>query len=143
MHYSLPYVDMLFCLRCAILNLTPRLLEAQYGVEGFPQHGRHAGVIIDRTCGSCLRCKIGWRQLDLQEETAKRVNSYLGSTLAGDGELDAEVAHSVQNSWKNWKRMCGVLGDREHEDPRGGCTGQCWVTENMKILGEAVQDSVG
>ena len=34
-----------------------------------------------------------------------------------------------------------MLGDREHEDPRGGCTGQCWVTENMKIHGEAVQDT--
>ena len=41
--------------------------------------------------------------IHLQEYTVKRlvkrVNAfkYLGSMLAGDGELDAEVLHSVQN----------------------------------------------
>ena len=38
---------------------------------------------------------------------------YLGSTLAEDGELDAEVSHSVQIGWKNWKRVSGVLCDRK------------------------------
>ena len=33
--------------------------------------------------------------------------------LEEDGELDAEVALSVQNGWKNWKRICGELGDRK------------------------------
>ena len=30
-------------------------------------------------------------------------------------ELDAEVAHRVQSGWKNWKRVSGVLRDRENE----------------------------
>ena len=38
--------------------------------------------------------------------------TYLGSTLAEDGELDAEVTHRVQSGWKNWKRVSGVLCDR-------------------------------
>ena len=38
--------------------------------------------------------------------------TYLGSTLAEDGELDAEVTHSVQSGWRNWKRVSGVLCDR-------------------------------
>ena len=38
--------------------------------------------------------------------------TYLGSTLAEDGELDAEVIHSVQGGWKNWKRVYVVLCDR-------------------------------
>ena len=38
---------------------------------------------------------------------------YLGSKLEEDGELDAEVPLSVQNGWKNWKRIRGVLGDRK------------------------------
>ena len=33
--------------------------------------------------------------------------TYLGSTLAEDGELDAEVTHRVQSGWKNWKRVSG------------------------------------
>ena len=38
--------------------------------------------------------------------------TYLGSTLAEDGELDAKVTHIVQSGWrKNWKRVSGVLCD--------------------------------
>ena len=61
MNPSLPYVDLVFCLKFPILNLTQRLLEEgkknvnNYVVEGFPQHGLHAGHVV------C--CKIGWRQL--------------------------------------------------------------------------------
>ena len=52
--------------------------------------------------------------IQLQGETVKRVKTftYLGSTLADDGELDAEVIHRVQSGWKNWKRVSGVLCDR-------------------------------
>ena len=38
--------------------------------------------------------------------------TYLGSSLAVDGELDAEVTHRVQSEWKNSKRVSGVLCDR-------------------------------
>ena len=39
--------------------------------------------------------------IHLQGETVKRVKTftYLGSTLAEDGELDAEVTHRVQSGW--------------------------------------------
>ena len=52
--------------------------------------------------------------IHLQGETVKRVNTftYLGSTLAKDGELDEEVTHRVQSMWNNWKRVSGVLCDR-------------------------------
>ena len=33
--------------------------------------------------------------------------------MADDGELDAEVTHRVQSGWKNFKRVSGVLCDRE------------------------------
>ena len=41
----------------------------------------------------------------LDGEEVKRVKTfkYLGSTLAEDGELNAEVNHIVQNGWRNWK----------------------------------------
>ena len=53
-------------------------------------------------------------EIQLQGETLKRVKTftYLGSTLAEYGELDAEVTHRVQSGWKNWKRVSGVLCDR-------------------------------
>ena len=43
------------------------------------------------------------KEIQLQGETVKIVKSftYLGSTLAEDGELDAEVTHRVQSGWKN------------------------------------------
>ena len=38
--------------------------------------------------------------------------TYMGSKLAEDGELYAEVNHRVQSGWKNWKRVSGVLCNR-------------------------------
>ena len=37
---------------------------------------------------------------------------YLGSMLAEDGELDAEVDLRIQASWKNWRKLSGVLCNR-------------------------------
>ena len=53
-------------------------------------------------------------EIQLQGEIVKRVKTftYLGSTLAEDGELDAEVTHRVQSGRKNWKIVSGVLCDR-------------------------------
>ena len=53
-------------------------------------------------------------EIQLQGETLKIVKTftYLGSTMAEDGELDAEVTRRVQSGWKNWKRVSGVLCDR-------------------------------
>ena len=49
--------------------------------------------------------------IHLQGETVKRVKifTYLGSTLAEDGELDAEDTHRVQSGWKNWKNVWSVV----------------------------------
>ena len=46
-------------------------------------------------------------EINLQGETVKRVNTftYMGSTLAEDGELDAEVTHRVQEC-----RAGGITG---------------------------------
>ena len=52
MNPSLPYVDLVFCLKFPILNLTQRLLEEGKQnvnndvVDGFPQHGLHAGHVV-------------------------------------------------------------------------------------------------
>ena len=54
-------------------------------------------------------------EIHLQGETVNRVKTftYLGSTLAEDVEVDAEVTHRVQSGWKNWKRVSrGVVCDR-------------------------------
>ena len=56
-----------------------------------------------------------YAEIHLQGETVKRVKTftYLGSTLAEDGELyEEEVTHRVQSRWRNWKRVSGVLSDR-------------------------------
>ena len=44
----------------------------------------------------------------------ERVNTfkYLGTTLAENGDLDAEMTHRIQSGWKNWKRISGILCDR-------------------------------
>ena len=83
------------------------------------QHALHLTVIA---------IPVLFRQ-QLQGETLKRVNTftYLGSTLAEDGELDAEVTHRVQSGWKNWKRVSGLL---------------CLRRMNMKIKGKVYRTVV-
>ena len=73
------------------------------------------GLKISRRKTEYLGCNEHQdEEIHLQGETVKRVKTftYMGSTVAGDGELDAEVTNRVQNGWKNGKRVSGVLCDR-------------------------------
>ena len=66
------------------------------------------GLKISRKKTEYLGCnEHQYAEIHLQGETVKRMKTftYLGSTLAEDGELDAEVTHRVQSGWKNWKRV--------------------------------------
>ena len=72
------------------------------------------GLKISRRKNEYLGCNEHQdAEIQLKGE-AKRVRTftYLGSTLAEDGELDADVTHRVQSGWKNWMRVSGVLCDR-------------------------------
>ena len=87
-------MDLVFRLTCAILNLTQGLLEAQSRAACRCVYIiRRAGMVQDRL--EAARLFLG--HIHLQEHTVKRVNTfkYLGSTLAGGGELDAEVPKSL------------------------------------------------
>ena len=37
---------------------------------------------------------------------------YLGATLAENGDVDAQMMHSIHLRWKHWKRVSGILRDR-------------------------------
>ena len=39
-------------------------------------------------------------------------STYLGVTLAENGDLDVEMTHRIQSGWTNWKRESGILCDR-------------------------------
>ena len=86
------------------------------------------GLKISRRKTEYLGCnEYQDAEIHLQGETVNRVNTfiYMGSTLAEDGELDAEVTHRMQSGWKNWKRVSGVLCDRRmNVKINGRCTEQ-------------------
>ena len=85
------------------------------------------GLKISRRKTEYLGCsEHQFAEIQLHGEAVKRVKTfpYLESTLAEDGELDAEVTHRVQSGWKNWKRVCGVLCDRRMNVKRGRCIEQ-------------------
>ena len=87
------------------------------------------GLQISRKKTDYLGCnEHQYAEIHLQGEIVKRVktSTYMGSTLAEDGELNAEVTHRVQSGWKNWKRESGVFCDRRM---------------NVMIKGEGVQNS--
>ena len=50
----------------------------------------------------------------LQDQELNQVKKfrYLGLMLAEDGKLDAEVDLRIQASWKNWRKLSGVLCNR-------------------------------
>ncbi len=50
----------------------------------------------------------------MQGESLKRADNfkYLGSILARNGDLDAEIGHRVQTEWRNWRRVSGVLHNK-------------------------------
>ena len=51
--------------------------------------------------------------INLQGHNLERVNTfkYLGATLAENGDLDAEMTHTIR--MENWNRVSGILGDRK------------------------------
>ena len=73
------------------------------------------GLKISRKKTEYLRLKNSENgEVSLQGEVLKRVENfkYLGSTVADDGELGAEITHRIQAGWKNWKKVSGVLCDK-------------------------------
>ena len=89
--------------------------EVERKTENWRKALEDRGLKISRKKTEYLRfCEGGDGEVRLQGEILKRVDrfKYLGSTVAEDGELDAEIDHRVQSGWKNWKNMTGVLCDR-------------------------------
>ena len=89
--------------------------EVERKAENWRRALEDRGLKISRKKTEYLRfCEEGDEEVRLQGEILKRVDSfkYLGSTVAQDGELDAEINHRIQSGWKNWKNMTGVLCDR-------------------------------
>lgn len=98
-----------------IVLCSTRREEVERKLEEWRSAMEDRGLKISRKKTEYLRCnENNDLEIRLQGETVKRVKTfkYLGSTLADDGELDAEVTHRVQSGWKNWKRVSGVLCDR-------------------------------
>ena len=82
----------------------------------------------------------------LQGETVKRVKTftYLGSTLAEDGELDAEVTHRVQSGRKNWKRVSGVLcARRMNVNIKEGVQHSGKTSSNVRGRGMGIEEGTG
>ena len=88
-----------------------------------------------------------YAEIQLQIETVKRVKTftYLGSTLAEDGELDAEVTHRVQSGWNKWKRVSGVLCDRRMNVKIKGKVNRTVVSTSTDVRGRdmGVEEGTG
>ena len=98
---------------CMVVTINVDHVERK--LEEWRREMEERGLKISRNKTEYLGCNEHQdAYIHLQGETVKRVMTftYLGSTLAEDGELDAEVTHRVQSGWKNWKRVSGVLCDR-------------------------------
>ena len=90
------------------------VLEGKLEVWRGEMEGR--GLKISRKKTEYLRLKDDDEdgEVRLQGEVLKRVEKfkYLGSTVAEDCELEAEINHRIQVGWMNWKKVSGVLCDR-------------------------------
>ncbi len=89
--------------------------EVEQKTENWRRALEDRGLKISRKKTEYLRFLEGRdEEVRLQGEIIKRVDKfkYLGSTVAEDGSLDAEIAHRIQCGWRNWKNVSGVLCDR-------------------------------
>ena len=121
MNPSLPNVDLVFCLKCPILNLTQRLLKGQHVVEGFPQHRLHAGHAVGPMLKDRLEAAtflLGQSPISIYSKENEHIQ--ISAIDVVGGRRSGCRTHRVQNGWKNWKRICGVFGDEnERENPYG------------------------
>ena len=99
-----------------IVPYSTRREHVEWKLEEWRKAMEERGLKIFRKKTKFLACnEHPDAEVHLQGEAVKRVKTftYLGSTLAEDGELDFEVTHIVQSGWKNWKRVSGVSCDRK------------------------------
>ena len=89
--------------------------EVERKTENWRRALEERGLKISRKKTEYMKfCDERDLEVRLQGELLKRVDKfkYLGSTVAHDGELDAEISHRIQSGWRNWKSMSGVLCDK-------------------------------
>ena len=60
------------------------------------------------------------QELKLQGEKVKKAKNfkYLGSTVSNDGRCEEEVRRRIQAGWMNWRKVSGVLCDRNSYQQR-------------------------
>ena len=54
-------------------------------------------------------------ELKLQGEKVKRAKNfkYVGSTVSSNGRCEEEVRRRIQEGWRSWRKVSGVLCDRK------------------------------
>ena len=50
---------------------------------------------------------------------------YLGSTLSADGSEDKEITERIQEGWKNWRHIRGIVRQKNASDIRGEGVQNC------------------
>ncbi len=86
--------------------------EVEQKTENWRRALEDRGLKISRKKTEYLRFLDGRdEEVRLQGEIIKIVDrfKYLGSTVAEDGNLDAEIAHRIQCGWRNWKKYVSAL----------------------------------
>ena len=90
---------------CEIVLCSTRREYVERKLEEWRRAMEERGLNISSRKTEYVGCnEHQYAEIHLQGETVKRLKTftYLGSTLAKDGELDAEVTHRVQSGWNNW-----------------------------------------
>ena len=105
-----------------IMMCSTRRDHVERKLEEWRRAMEERGLKIIRRKTEYLGCnEHQYAEIQLQVETVNRVKTftYLGSTLAEDGELDAEVTHRVQSGWKNWKSVWSVVRQKNERAYQG------------------------
>ncbi|XP_046986013.1 uncharacterized protein LOC124556019 [Schistocerca americana] len=74
------------------------------------------GMKISRTKSEYLALKdVQMRSCKIQDVELKSVCNfkYLASHIQRDRELESEIQHRINCRWNNWRKMSGVLRDKE------------------------------
>ena len=85
-------------------------------------------LYVARSVGGSYNFSWAYPFTGRDSKASEHIQIYVIDVVGGrrTGSRSHTQSQSAER-WKNWKRMCGVLGDweNEREDPRGSCTGHC------------------
>ena len=105
---------MMFADDIALLNESGE--EAEEELESWREAMERRGLRVSRTKTEymCLNKQTEGHEIKLKGQQVPETTEfkYLGSTVQGNGDCDADVNRKIQSGWNSWRKLTGLMCDK-------------------------------